>query len=69
MNEERSTKILLFVTGIISLMIALVFLLFVFVSCTISFHNISTEGSATDLIDQQQEADAQVTPNIKVTPI
>jgi len=38
--------------------VAIVFL--TLASCTISFQNISTHGSATDLVDQNQKADSNV---------
>jgi len=37
-------------------------------SCTISFQNIATHGTATDLVDQEQRADADVAPKINLTP-
>ncbi len=33
-------------------------------SCTISFQNISTHGQATDLIDENQDAKADISPDI-----
>lgn len=38
-------------------------------SCTISFQNISTHGTATDLVDQNQDATADVKPNIQIPAI
>ncbi len=35
-------------------------------SCTLSFQNISTHGTATDLVDQDQGATADVEPNIEI---
>jgi hypothetical protein len=35
-------------------------------SCTISFQNISTHGTANDLVDQNQDATADVKPVITV---
>ena len=35
-------------------------------SCTISFQNISTHGTATDLVDENQAATADVKPVITV---
>ncbi len=35
-------------------------------SCTISFQNISTHGTATDLVDENQAATADVKPVISV---
>jgi hypothetical protein len=36
------------------------------VGCTISFSNISTHGTATDLVDEQQAASPTVSPDISV---
>lgn len=33
---------------------------FMFSSCTLSFQNISTHGTATDLVDQNQDAKGDV---------
>lgn len=69
MNENRNTNILLLVTGFISLLLAGCCLALFLVGCTISMQNISTHGTATDLVDEQQEADADVSPDVKITPI
>lgn len=41
-------------------------LCFFLAGCTISFQNISTHGTATDLIDENQGATADVKPNIQI---
>lgn len=38
----------------------------VLTACTISVTTVHTTGSATDLIDQDQKADAQVSPDINI---
>ena len=38
-------------------------------SCTISINVVHTQGSAEDLIDEQQTPRTSVSPNIDVTPI
>jgi hypothetical protein len=35
-------------------------------SCTLSFQNIDTHGTATDLVDENQAASPTVSPNINV---
>jgi hypothetical protein len=35
-------------------------------ACTISFQNISTHGTATDLVDENQATSPTVSPNINV---
>lgn len=34
--------------------------------CTIAFHNVSTHGSATDLIDETQSNEPNVSPDISI---
>ncbi len=38
-------------------------------SCTISFQNISTHGTSTDLVDENQAATADVKPNVNIPAI
>lgn len=40
--------------------------LFAFTSCTLSFNNISTEGQASDVVDEDQQADAKVDPVLTI---
>ncbi len=40
--------------------------LLLFTSCTISFQNISSVGKAQDLVDTDQDAEADVKPNIQI---
>lgn len=60
-----------FMIAVFSATVFMIFVLFCLSSCTISFQNISTHGSATDLVDENQDAspqiDAKVT--IPVSPI
>lgn len=35
-------------------------------SCTISFQNISTHGTVEDLVDQNQDATADISPTVTV---
>jgi hypothetical protein len=50
-------------------MIAFLWLVILLSGCTISFQNISTHGMATDLVDQDQGATADVKPNIQIPAI
>lgn len=36
--------------------------------CTMSFQNISTHGTATDLVDENQTPSTTVSPDIKLSP-
>ncbi len=44
-------------------------LMMLLTGCTISFSNVSTHGYANDLVDEDQKAEAEVSPDIKVSPI
>lgn len=37
--------------------------------CTLSFQNISTHGTATDLVDEEQAASPTVSPKISAVPM
>ena len=47
-------------------LICLVTLPLLLVGCTLSFVNISTHGTATDLVDEEQGASPSVSPTIQV---
>lgn len=49
-----------------ALLIKIFILIFIISSCTISFQNISTHGTATDLVDETQSAQADVKPVISI---
>lgn len=42
---------------------------YVLMGCTISFQNISTHGTANDLVDQNQDAKADIKPNVSIPAI
>ncbi len=44
-------------------------LIFCLSSCTLSFTNISTHGTATDVVEEDQGASANVSPKISVPTI
>ena len=48
------------------LLILLVCPLLLLSSCTLSFSNIDTHGSATDLVDENMSTDPMVSPTITV---
>ncbi len=50
-------------------MVSFLWLIILMTGCTISFQNISTHGSATDLVDQNQDATADIKPNIEIPMI
>lgn len=45
-------------------LVALNIVSYMLMGCTLSFQNISTHGTATDLVDQNQDAKADVTANL-----
>lgn len=51
--------------------IILAMLMAILSSCTISFQNISTHGTASDVVDQDQRTDPDVAPvvTIPVSPL
>jgi hypothetical protein len=60
MNKKQTYKSFFIELGIAIYMMAFL------TGCTISFQNISTHGTATDLVDQNQDATADVKPVITV---
>ena len=44
-------------------------IMYLVTSCTLSFTNISTHGTASDLLDEDQGASADVSPDIKIPAI
>ncbi len=46
--------------------LALISLACILPSCTISFQNISTHGTATDIVDEEMDARPEVSPTINV---
>lgn len=65
MNDEKSKDLVVYMSLIL---MAGVFLFFsaLFCSCTISFQNISTHGTATDLVDEMQSPTNDVKPNLVI---
>lgn len=55
MHDMRCTKILIWCSAGISLCVILFVLVFTFSSCTVNLNNISTEGTATDIVDDVTE--------------
>lgn len=53
-------------TGIMGLFALIMIILAITCSCTISFQNISTHGTATDVVDENLKTDPTVNPNISI---
>jgi hypothetical protein len=47
-------------------LVILIFILIMNCSCTISFQNIATHGTANDLVDENQRTDPDIKPVIQV---
>ena len=41
-------------------------MLMMLTSCTFSFHNISTHGNASDVVDEEQESAPNISPNFDI---
>lgn len=54
------------VSGIVSFFLAVLIGLFVFCSCTITLQNTSSNGTASDLVDDNFKNDPVVSPDISV---
>lgn len=61
-SDRYQKKIILIFTAVAILMFFLVSL----IGCTISFQNISTHGTATDLVDETQSPTNDVKPNLVI---
>lgn len=55
--------------GILIFFLTCMFLIVILASCTISFSNISTHGTATDLVDEEQGASADLKADIPINPL
>lgn len=61
--DEEAQRIRMYALIIMSLLAVYLLML---QSCTISFQNISTHGVATDLVDENQKADADIRSNFEI---
>jgi len=52
--------------GILMTFLILTAILLFMISCTISFQNISTHSTATDLVDENQTSDPNISPNVNI---
>ena len=52
--------------GILLSVISILLLVSTLAGCTLSFQNISTHGTATDLVDENQSPTNTVSPNLNV---
>ena len=65
LNEEQAKQALMVWTIFLICLVLIMGLVFLN-SCTISFQNIDTHGTATDLVDQNQAADPNISPDISI---
>lgn len=63
-DDAVFTKYAIIVSGIILLIVALACIFLT--ACTLSFSNVDTHGTATDLIDEEQEASPTVSPKVNI---
>lgn len=67
MNKNDEFRLILKVVLSLVTMLALIaFLLMLFCSCTLSFQNISTHGTAEDLVDENLKTDPTISPDISI---
>jgi hypothetical protein len=70
MENQKENDVILLIYFFPAAIGAVLFALTIFLNgCTLSFQNISTHGQATDLIDETQDANADVSPEIHGVPI
>lgn len=50
----------------ISVLFCFVFIIFLFTSCTYSITMVHTEGSASDVVDEEQAAQPDISPNLTI---
>jgi len=66
-KEKFMIRSFIFCISLICLLIASFIILFLFSCCTLSFQNISTHGTATDLVDEHQTASPKTDANIPIS--
>jgi flagellar basal body-associated protein FliL len=59
-SEEQRVNTIVFV------FIIVIIAMYIVSGCTISFQNISTHGTATDLVDENQRTDPTTNPNFNI---
>lgn len=65
MSDDKSKDLVVYMS--LTLMVGvLLFFSVLFHSCTISFQNISTHGTATDLVDENQSPTNDVKPSLVI---
>lgn len=71
-EESNMIKLIIFSISFFALMIAMVIALCFLTGCTLSFQNISTHGTAQDLVDEDlttsPKTDATIPVNISAVP-
>jgi hypothetical protein len=68
-KADNITEKVLMGSGLLLVILLFLALMWGLCSCTISFQNISTHGTATDLVDEDQKSDAQVDPEVSVPAV
>ncbi len=67
MNDDiPPLKQVMFFSGGLALFVLIIFCLNLLVGCTISFQNIDTHGTATDLVDENQTASPDVKSDLSI---
>ena len=64
-NNDKSERIVL-ASGLVFVLFLILLITLGLSSCTISFTNISTHGTANDLVDEEQVPSTSVSPNLTI---
>lgn len=66
-EESKMIKLVVFSISTLVFLIVLLVGFLVFTGCTLSFQNISTHGTATDLVDEEQTASPKTDATIPIS--
>lgn len=64
LQDLKASRCVVFLSSF--LVIFITFLLSLLVSCTLSFQNIDTHGTATDLVDEEQKSSSDFSPTVQL---
>ncbi len=68
-DEQYYTQVLIAATSAVIFVIILGFTILFLSACTISFQNISTHGTATDLVDEDMKTDPDIKTSLTIPAI
>ncbi len=68
-SEDQMLKTLGIVTGSIAALLVILTTALILCSCTISFQNIDTHGTASDVVDENQTASPDIKTDLTIPPM